>query len=282
MNGKTSPWGNISAGVPQGSILGPLFFLIYINDLTIDIICNVKLFADDTSIFSIVYNPNECAANLNHDLNLIKCWAYDWRMSFNPDPTKQAVEVTFSKKKIPADHTPLFFNDAPVMKVDEHKHLGVVLDSRLTFSSHIQSAINKARRGISVLRFLHKHLPRQTLNELYKLYVSPHLDYGDAIYHIPQKVGKFRHEITLHRQMEWLESVQYSAGLAITGAWKGSSREKICEELGWESLNDRRWSRHLVLFFKFINKLAPEYARQSIPQVVALTILLEEELPLGE
>ena len=64
------------------------------------------------------------------------------------------------------------------MKVVEHKHLGVVLDSRLTFSSHIQSAINKARRGIGMLRFLSNYLPRQTLNELYKLYVRPHLDYG--------------------------------------------------------------------------------------------------------
>ena len=89
---------------------------------------------------------------------------------------------------------------------------------------------------------------RQTLNELYMLYVRPHLDYGDVIYHIPQKVCDFSHEVTLHRLMERLESVQYSAGLAITGAWKGTPRDKIYEELGWESLNDRRWSRRLVLF----------------------------------
>ena len=73
-------------------------------------------------------------------------------MYFNPDPTKQAVEVTFSKKKISVDHPPIFFNDVTVMKVDEHNHLGVVLDSRLTFSSHIHFAINKARRGIGMLR----------------------------------------------------------------------------------------------------------------------------------
>ena len=136
---------------------------MYINDLAADLKCNVKLFADNASIFSIVYNPNECAADLNNNLNLNRCWAHDWRMSFNPDLAKHAVEVTFSKKKIPADHPPLLF-------------------------------------------------------KLYKLYVRLHLDYGDVIYHIPQKVGGFKHEIILHRQMEWLGSVQYSAELAITGA----------------------------------------------------------------
>ena len=62
--------------------------------------------------------------------------------------------MTFSRKKIPVDHPPIFFNDQTVMKADEHKHLGVVSDNRLTFSSHIQSAINKARRGVGMLRFL--------------------------------------------------------------------------------------------------------------------------------
>ena len=214
LNGKTSQWGKVSAGVLQGSILGPLYFLVYINDLTADLKCNVKLFADDASIFSVVHDPNECAADLNHDLDLIKHWARDWRMSFNPDPTKQAIEVTFSKKKISVDHPPIFSNDVTVMKVDEHKHLGVVLDSQLTFSSHIHCDINKVRRGIGMLRFSSNYLPRQTLNELYKLYVCPHLNYGDVIYHIPQKVCDFGHEVSLHCLMERHESVQYSAGFS--------------------------------------------------------------------
>ena len=71
---------------------------------------------------------------------------------FNPDTTKQAVEVTFSKKKIPADHPPLFFNDAPVMKVDEHKHLGVVLDSRLTFSNRFQYPLS-IKCGVGLVCF---------------------------------------------------------------------------------------------------------------------------------
>ena len=90
LNGQSSEWATINAGVPQGSILGPLLFLIYINDLSNGINSDVKLFADDTSIFSTVYDPNTTADSLNKDLQKISEWAYKWKMSFNPDPTKQA------------------------------------------------------------------------------------------------------------------------------------------------------------------------------------------------
>ena len=92
LNGQTSNWEIISAGVPQGSILGPLLFLIYINDISDNLESNVKLFADDTSIFSVVHHPNSTATMLNNDLLKIQQWAYQWKMSFNPDQTKQAQE----------------------------------------------------------------------------------------------------------------------------------------------------------------------------------------------
>ena len=81
--------------------------------------------------------------------------------------------------------------------------------------------------------------------------------------------------------MERLESVQYSAGLAITGVWKGTSRDKIYEELGWESLNDRRWIRRLVLFFKFINELASEYTRHPIPKIRWSNFALRNQAVVG-
>ena len=90
LNGMESEWGDIKAGVPQGSVLGPLLFLVYINDLENDIKSSVKFFADDTSLFSIVQDPVVSAEELNHDLHLISLWAKQWKMSFNPDPTKQA------------------------------------------------------------------------------------------------------------------------------------------------------------------------------------------------
>ena len=74
LNGKTSEWGALQAGVPQGSILGPLFFLIYDNDLTDGLKYNLKLFADNTSMFTVLHLPNTTAVDLNHDLSLISLW----------------------------------------------------------------------------------------------------------------------------------------------------------------------------------------------------------------
>ena len=74
------------------------FFLVYINDLTRDLKCSVKLFADNTSSFTVFENPNTAAKDMNHDLELISQWARDWNISFNPDPQKQATELTFSRK----------------------------------------------------------------------------------------------------------------------------------------------------------------------------------------
>ena len=267
LNGQNSDWGDISAGVPQGSILGPLFFLVYINDLAADVRCNVKLFADDMSLFTVVEDSITAASDMNHDLELIRQRAYDWKMSFKPDPQKQAVELIFCTKRIEMNHPEIRFNDIPVMKVDEHKHLGIILYSKLSFSAHIKAAISKARKGVGLLKYLSKYLPRHTLNELFKLYVQPHLEYGDVIFHIPAKVCEFSGNTILPSLMEKLESVQYSAALAVTGTWRGTSREKLYAELSWESFSSRRWSRRLTLFYKMINNLLPEYTRDPVPQL---------------
>ena len=84
---------NANAGVPQGSILGPLLFLIYINDLSGNVSSKAKLFADDTSLFNVAHDINTLAKELNSDLTKVSNWAFQWKMSFNPDPSKQAQEV---------------------------------------------------------------------------------------------------------------------------------------------------------------------------------------------
>ena len=100
----------------------------------------------------MVENSNAAANDMNHDLELIMQWAHDWRMSFNPDPLKQAVELISPTEKTEVDHPAILFNNVPVKKVDEHKHLGIVLDSKLSFSAHIRAAISKTRKGIGLLK----------------------------------------------------------------------------------------------------------------------------------
>ena len=149
--------------MPQGSVLGPILFLIYINDLPENINCNMKLFADDTSLFTVVYDTHRAAEDLNSDLRSSEDWAFKLRMSFNPDPMKQAVELIFSRKRPTANHLPLYFNGIQVARVDEHKHLGIILDSKLSFSQHIQSIIAKAKQRVGMLcldTYLEKHLMR--------------------------------------------------------------------------------------------------------------------------
>ena len=101
-------------------------------------------------------------------------------MHFNSDKTE---EVIFSTKRVKPWHPPLTLGNDIVMREAEHKHLGMILDTKLYFQSHVKEAICKARRGIGVLRYLSKYVSRDILDQLHKLYVRPHLDYGDIIYH---------------------------------------------------------------------------------------------------
>ena len=97
------------------------------------------------------------------------------------------------------------------------------------------------------------------------MYVRPHLDYCDIIYHIPSKSTLTESTVNLHSLMRSVESTQYQAGLAVSGAWKGSSTQKIYNELGWESLDNRRKFRRLCLFYKIYNDLTPSYLKAPIP-----------------
>ena len=255
INGQTSSWEKVLAGVPQGSILGPLLFLIYVNDLPSGIKSNVKIFADDTSLFSKVTNFATSATMLNSDMVTVSNWAKKWKMSFNPDPTKQAVEVYFSRKKLANAPPPVIFNDIAVPVEPYQKHLGMFLDNRLTFSQHVNEKISKVNKIIGVILRLRNSLPRHSLLTIYKAFARPHLDYGDIIYDDP----------TNNSFISRLESIQYNAALAITGCIRGTSRDKLYAEIGLESLADRRHCRKVCFFFKIVNGFAPGYLSSYLP-----------------
>ena len=136
-----------------------LVFLIYINDLPVGLTTNVKPFAEDTSLFSVVNNASISASRLNNNLVKIRDWAFNWKMSFHPDPTKQAKEVIFSKKKILGTHPSLFFNNSLIEQDTTQKHRGLTLDHKVTFQYHVNEKIKKAMKGIGLLRKLQSILP---------------------------------------------------------------------------------------------------------------------------
>ena len=269
MNGFYSEVAGIESGVPQGSVLGPLLFLVYINDLEKDIKSNVKFFADDTMSYSVVKDPIVSASDLNHDLEKINLWAKQWKMAFNPDPNKQANEVLFSCKNKNIAHTPIFFNGFPVVQVNETKHLGLVLQCKLIFEKHRTEKIKKAKKIIGIMKHLNHLLPLKTLNQMYKSLVRPHLDYCDVIYHIPHTIQPQDKGggITLQSHMEKVERTQYQAALAVTGAWQGTNRVKLYEELGWETMDNRRTIRRILQVHKIVDGKSPLYLREKLPQM---------------
>ena len=228
LNGQFSSWTKVNAGVSQGSILGPLLFLIYISDLPNGLQSNPKLFANDTSLFSSVQDITTSTVSLNNDLTKVSERVVQWKINFNPYPSKQTQELLFSRKIISKPFPS--FNGNPVHQVQLQKHLGLLLDPKLTFDKHIQCILIKTHKIIGMIRKLQPIIPRAALLTIYKFFLRLHLDYGDVIY------DRAFNESFQNK----LESVQYNAALAITGAIRGSSREKLYQELGLESLKSRR------------------------------------------
>ena len=150
-------------------------------------------------------------------------------MRFNPDPHKPTQEVLFSKKKKVSIHPDISLNNIQVEKTSYQKHLGLFLDEKLTFKHNIDNTLCKVNKGIAVIKKLRHVLPRKSLLTIYKLFLRPLINHGDIIYDQPHN-SSF---------CEKLESAQYKATLAITGAIQGTSREKIFQELGLESLKSQ-------------------------------------------
>ena len=176
LNGQSSSWTNVKTGVPQGFILGSLLFVIYINDLADGLSSSNELFADDTSLFSVIHDSVITTLEINSDLSRIKQWAFQWKMSCYPDPNKQAQEVSFSRKLKKFCHPSLRFNNNNVSQASSQKHLGLTLDNRLIFDEHLTNVSNKISKTIGLFWKLQNILPRPALLTIYKCFIRPHLD----------------------------------------------------------------------------------------------------------
>ena len=176
-------------------------------------------------------------------------------MQFNANKTE---EVNFSCERQKPNHPNFRLGNDSIASKNEHKHLGLILDSKLDFQSHNRGYPKSTQRDWYD-KCLSKYVCREVLEQIFKLYVRPHLDYGDIIYH--------KHDPNMHLHFtQKLEQTQYSAVLAVTGAWRGTSRQKLYNELGWETLYHRRWYRILCHFYSLCKSKVPDYLYSEIPQ----------------
>lgn len=251
LEGSSSSPTNVNAGVPQGSVLGPLLFLIYINDLTEVVSCDLFLFADDSTLLNEFDSKADSIDMLNRDLDAIQSWSLVWLVDFNPVKTEA---MTFSCKRIQSGASGLFFCGREISVVTRHKHLGINLNFRMDWEEHVDYVTLKCMKRINVLRKLKHTIPRSSLNTLYFTMVRSVMDYGLVIYGGQQA-----------QLMNRLENIQYQAGLIVSGALRYTSYDKLCSELCWPKISDRVWFLKSSLFYKTLNGLAsPLFSRHVL------------------
>jgi hypothetical protein len=253
INGQSDEWLDTTAGVPQGSILGPLLFLVFINDITANIECDIHLFADDTSLMEIIEQHQQSYAKINRDLNRLSRWASKWLVTFNATKT---VYLQVSRKLNPAPKPILMLNGTQVKEVPTHKHLGLTFNSTLSWSDHIGALTTKANKCVGLLRRISRDVPRKCLEILYKAMIRPILEYAGVIF-----------DGCADNQLDRLETVQRQAALSCTGAYRHTSHEKLLEELGWPLLLTRRKQHRMNLMFKIQHNLIPRYLVDICPQL---------------
>ena len=247
-----SSWRPVTSVVPQGSILGPLLFLVYINDIVNSVASNIRLFADDTSLYIVVDTPDTAAQQLNSDLDKINTWSQIWLVSFNPTKTES---ITFSSRLRKPQHAQLFFDGVPIKNVSTHKHLGVTLSDDARWKDHVTSSLHKAWQRVGILRSLKFQLNRTSLERMYFSYIRPLLEYSDVVW--DNCSNELKNDV---------EAVQTEAARIVTGATKLCNIHKLMAELGWESLASRRKKHRLLLLYKMVNSNSPQYLSNLIPR----------------
>lgn len=253
INSECSERKLIKAGVPQGSVLGPLLFLLYINDITDNLDSLARLFADDTSLAYSGPNYDTMEIEINSDLRRLKEWSDNWLVNFNPQKTKALV---ISNTEIP--DLDITFDNESVEIVNNHKHLGLTLSSDGTWTSHIDIICKSAYKQINVLRKLKFTLSKKALSNIYLTFIRPVLEYACEVWD-----GCFQ------RDSDKLENIQLEAARIVTGLTKFSSKDSLYFETGWESLADRRKKQKLTVFYKMHNKLCPPYLYNCLPPLTS-------------
>jgi len=240
IKGQESSTVKVTSGVPQGTVLAPLLFLCYINDLPNQIKSTVRLYADDVLLYTTI-NSNADCVRLQNDLDLLDKWAIDWEMKFN---FTKCEFLRISKRKHPILST-YSIGEYVIQEVTTIKYLGVTINSQLTWNDHIKTITKKANATKS---FLHRNIsscPTKVKLSCYKSLVRPILEYASVIWapHTASSIAS-------------IESIQrYSARFICNDYSRCSSVTEMLQSLSLPTLNQRRDTAKLIFMYKILHQM---------------------------
>ena len=240
LNGTSSESVPVSSGVPQGSVLGPLLFLAYINDLPANIKSKVRLFADDTAIYLSLSSANQSSI-LQNDLNILEKWEQDWDMRFNPSKC-QVINVTRRKQTIPTQY---YLHGTLLQSVDSAKYLGIDISHDLSWDDHINRTTKKANQTLGFLRRNIKVRSEPLRTNAYKALVRPQLEYGSEVWspHTQSQIDQI--EAVQRRSARWIKH-DYGQTSSVTN---------MLHSLNLRRLDLRRIDTRLSLMYKITHNL---------------------------
>lgn len=255
LKGTKSEYLSIDAGVPQGSVLGPTLFLLYINDLPSGIINNIRLFADDTCLYVASEEMHNKTQSINRDMDLIRNWASQWLVNFNASKT---VNLLVSRRREPTKLN-ITFSGKIITPSEEHKHLGILINSKGTWRNHVEVLITSAHKKLSIFRGLKYKLDRKSLEIMYKTVIRPCFEYGDVIW------DNIDTDLVIK-----LEHIQKDCLRVITGLTRSVSTDKLYLEAGFHTLAERRHIHKLIMFHKIVKNSAPRALSNKLPPTTAI------------
>ena len=249
VNGVKSSESKVTSGVPQGSVLGPLLFVIYINDMPLCVNSSMYMYADDTKVFREIAHDDD-VEKLQNDLDRLGKWSEDWLIRFHPEKCS----VLHLGRTNP--HSTYELNGHQLEKSMAEKDLGVTIDDKLTFDEHIQAKIGKARQMWGMIRRTFKYIDHETFPLLFKAFVRPHIEYANSVW-FPSGKGTIRE----------IESIQRAASKQVPGL-QGMSYPDRLKSLRLPTLKHRRRRGDLIEVYKMTTGL---YDLTAIPAFEKVT-----------
>ena len=246
VNGSYSCWAEVTSGVPQGSVLGPLLFVAYINDLPSKLLSQCNLFADDSKIYNIVDNALNIQ-KLQDDINKCSEWADEWKMEFHPHKCKV---LHFGSKNTENEYV---IGNNKIMPANYEKDLGVTISDDLKWTEHIKICANKANRMIGLIRRTFSYIDQEMFLMLYKTFIRPLVEYCPEVWN-PH----------LEKNINVLEKVQRRATKLVSDLRNVPYEERLIR-LKLFPLKDRRLRGDMITTFKLLNGLIDVDANRLVP-----------------